>query len=205
MEQDDNIGTPAAVTDAGGNAAENSDGTSAGAAIGDGADPSPDGGKKAEPDTVPYERFREVNERAKKAQALADELQKAEAEREEKRKIAAGEHEKVIGELKPKAERAEILEESLKSFLAAEMEAIPEERRGLVPDSLPVEEQLSYISRNRASLMGNAGKSVNNGPNPSSNQQSQPTFTLAQINDPVFFQKNKDAIKQAFVDGRIAE
>lgn len=57
-----------------------------------------------------------------------------------------------LAETKPKAEKLEAYETTLKETLAAAIEEIPTDRRGLIPDELSVEAQLRWISRNRALL-----------------------------------------------------
>lgn len=84
-----------------------------------------------EPRSVPYERFAEVNKAMRQYEKQLADLQKAQAERDEKERLARGEHETIIGELKPKAERAAKLEQSLTTYLEAELADIPEDARYL--------------------------------------------------------------------------
>ena len=160
-----------------------------------------------EPDPVPYGRFKEVND---KAAAQAEELatfKAAEAERKKQAEIAAGNHQKVIDELTPKAARAAELESALQSVVDAEIATIPKERQSLVPD-LPLEKKLAWITANRAILMGDKVKNVNHPTNPASGTPSgedNQTFTQAQIKDSAFYEKNKDAIKKALREGRIVD
>ncbi len=89
--------------------------------------------------TIPYERFKEVNDKARQA---AKELEQAkqrlaqyEAEQQalaERKALEQGEHEKVIASLKPKAERADQLEAAILSQLETRLSALPEDKRATV-------------------------------------------------------------------------
>jgi hypothetical protein len=57
-----------------------------------------------------------------------------------------------LADAKPKAEKLEVFETTLRETLTAAIEEIPAERRGLIPEELSVEAQLRWISRNRALL-----------------------------------------------------
>ncbi len=160
-----------------------------------------------EPDPVPYGRFSEVNTKLQTANTELEKFRTAEAERKQKEQLAAGEHEKVIADLRPKAERAAELETALKSVVEAEIASIPKERQSLVPD-LPLEKKLAWITANRKILMGDKKTDVNNPTNPADGSPQggdNQTFTKAQINDPVFYEKNRDAIIKALREGRIKD
>lgn len=160
-----------------------------------------------EPDPIPYGRFKEVNDQLKEK---ADKLAKYEAEeakRKQDEQIKAGEHQKVIDDLKPKAERATELENALKSVIDAEIASIPKERQSLVPD-LPPEKKLAWITANRKILMGDRKTDVNHPTNPADGSPQggdNQIFTKAQIEDPVFYEKNRDAIIKALNEGRIRD
>lgn len=64
------------------------------------------------------------------------------------------------GELEPFKTRAESLEKALKAFYEAEIESIPEAKRTLIPDDLPLERKLEYISVNREHLRGSDNSSI---------------------------------------------
>lgn len=160
-----------------------------------------------EPDPVPYGRFKEVNDELKtKAEKLAK-YEADEAERKKQADIAAGNHQKVIDDLTPKAARAAELEAALNSVIEAEIASIPKERQSLVPD-LPPEKKLAWITANRGILMGDKKGSVNHPTNPADGAPSggdNQTFTKAQIDDPKFYEANRDAIIKALREGRIKD
>ncbi len=162
--------------------------------------------KQEENQSIPYARFKEEIDKHREATAELERLRAEDKKRKDDEAIAKGEFTKVIDELKPKAERMEALEKSLNAVIEAEMKAIPEDRRTLVPD-LPPEKKLEYIATNRAFLMDNKPANVNRPLNPdgSHNGGSQQSFTLAQIQDPKFYEENRDAILKAQVDGRIRD
>lgn len=160
-----------------------------------------------EPDPVPYSRFKEVNDKAAENAAKLAKYEADEAERIKQAQIKAGDHQKVIDDLTPKAARAAELETALKSVVDAEIEAIPKDRQSLVPD-LPLEKKLAWIAANRAILMGDKPKNVNHPLNPkdgSTEGGDNQTFTQAQIKDPAFYEKNRDAIIKALREGRITD
>lgn len=100
------------------------------------------------PKPVPYDRFKEVNDRVRAAEAELAQYQREKAEREQAEALARGEHEKVIASLEPKAARAAELEATLKGYLQAELEDIPEESRDLVPEfDGDVAKQLEFVKK----------------------------------------------------------
>lgn len=86
---------------------------------------------------IPYERFKEVNDAKRKLEELVAQYQREQAEINERKLAEQGKHEELIASLKPKAERAEALEASIKTLVADELSAIAdEERRGSIADVL---------------------------------------------------------------------
>lgn len=163
---------------------------------------------EGEPKQVPYDRFKEVNDKNKAQEEELIKFREAERKRKEQEQLDKGEHEKVIADLRPKAERAAELETALKNVVDAEINAIPKDRQSLVPD-LPLEKKLAWITANRAILMGKEVKgNVNHPVNPADASQpggDKQTFTNAQIKDPAFYEKHKDAIIVALREGRIVD
>lgn len=154
-----------------------------------------------------HPRFKELNQKAKDAQAALDAKATADAAAEQERKIKAGQHEVVIAELQPFKQRATDLEAVITTMVDAEIAAIPKERQSLVPDLSP-EKKLAWIIANRAHLMGTKKGDVGHPTNPADGTQpggDNQTFTTAQIKDVAFYDKNKDAIKAALRDGRIRD
>jgi hypothetical protein len=101
------------------------------------------------PEAIPYSRFQEVNNEKKK---LADQLQKlmdAESQRQQAEALKAGDFQKVIDDLKPKAERVDALESTLKKYLEAELATVPDQFKGLVPGG-DVTMQLEWIRQAKA-------------------------------------------------------
>lgn len=86
------------------------------------------------PQTVPYERFAEVNSRMRESEAALNKLIEEKKKRDEADMLARGEHEKVIAELRPQAERATALEATLNEYLAAEMAVVPDNMKFLFAD-----------------------------------------------------------------------
>lgn len=178
-----------------------------------GADPNkgkegdPGSGGNADPQNVPYDRFKEVNTKLKETNTELERYREDERKRKEKEAIDKGEHEKVINDLRPKAERAEALEKTINTVIESELAAIPKERHSLVPD-LPAEKKLAWIAANRAFLMGEKKKDTNHPTNPadgSGGGGDNQTFTKAQIEDPKFYAEHRDDILKAMREGRIRD
>ena len=64
-----------------------------------------------------------------KLKAIEDEK----TERERKEALARGEHEEIIAELQPKAEKADRYEQQVQERVATKIESLPEDKRALVP------------------------------------------------------------------------
>jgi hypothetical protein len=83
--------------------------------------------------SIPYDRFKQVNDARKQAEDRLKQYEEAERKRAEDEALKRGEFEKVINDLKPQAERAAQLEEALKGYLEAELVDVPAHMRDLVP------------------------------------------------------------------------
>ncbi len=94
----------------------------------------PDSGKGEH--MIPKSRLDEEIAKYKAAQAQLDALTKEESDRKEAEAIARGDHEKVIADLKPKAEQAEQYVSEIEGLLETAMERIPEDKRHLIPAEL---------------------------------------------------------------------
>jgi len=115
--------------------------------------------KKAEEHMILKTRLDEEIQKRKDLEKRLAAIEKAHGEAETKRLKESEDYkalyEKTAAELsdaKPKAEKLEAYETTLRETLAAAIEEIPTERRGLIPEELSVEAQLRWISRNRALL-----------------------------------------------------
>jgi ribonucleoside-triphosphate reductase len=123
-----------------------------------GTDPAPTSPPPAEAQTtdsgkdehmIPKSRFDEVNAQYKAVQKQLDDLSKAQTDREEAEALARGDHEKVIADLKPKAEQADKYAEQIEAMLETELEDVPEDKRDLVPDGDPLT-RLKWLQRAKA-------------------------------------------------------
>jgi hypothetical protein len=108
---------------------------------------------------IPKSRLDDEIQKRKDLEKRLSAMEKAHNDAEEKRLKESEDYkalyEKTAAELadaKPKAEKAETYEATLKETLAAEIEAVPTERRTLIPEELSVEAQLRWISKNRGLL-----------------------------------------------------
>jgi len=109
---------------------------------------------------IPKERFDEVNARMKsferellaKEKALKDLQTSRMVEKEEYKEL----YEKAtseISELKPKAEQIESWRQVMEVLLEAQINEIPEEMRGLIPEEMSVAQKLNWIAKNKALLI----------------------------------------------------
>ena len=108
---------------------------------------------------IPKSRFDEINQRLqdaeKKTKALEKSLQDTEKKRLKEQEDYKALYEGAEGELadlKPKAERLAIYEATLKETLETAIAEIPESKRSLIPSEYSVDQQLKWISQNRALL-----------------------------------------------------
>jgi len=97
---------------------------------------------------IPRDRFDEVYRQAQETQRQLDKLLKVESERQEAEKLARGEHEDVIAELRPKAELADRLLAEAEASLKDELDKVPENLRVLVPEGDALA-QLAWIRNAR--------------------------------------------------------
>lgn len=98
---------------------------------------------------IPYSRFKEVNAAKTAAEKRLAELEAADAKRKEAEALANGEFQKVIDDLKPKAERMTALEAALKTYLDAEIADIPEDKRDFIPQG-DVTTTLAWVKQAKA-------------------------------------------------------
>jgi len=110
---------------------------------------------------IPMSRFREVIEEKNKYKDDLDKRQKAEEKQKQKELEEQGKYQELIAEKDKELETAgkskEQLaqyEETLGEILTSELEKIPEEKKTLIPEELPIVAKLKYIAKNRALLMG---------------------------------------------------
>lgn len=99
--------------------------------------------------SIPYDRFKQVNDAKKVAEDKLKQYEDAERKRTEAEALKKGDFEKIISDLKPKAERATALEEALKGYLEAELNDVPASMRDLIPQG-DVTTQIAWIKQAKA-------------------------------------------------------
>jgi hypothetical protein len=120
---------------------------------------------------IPKSRFDEVNNKMKELQDQLDKFTKAKEQEELEAKKKKGEFEnlynethkeleKFKGEHKVASERVTQLEGLIQTLVDAELEAVPEELRDLVPENMTPEQKLSWITN--AKKKGLFGATQNN-------------------------------------------
>jgi len=115
--------------------------------------------KKTEEHLIPKSRLDDEIQKRKDLEKRLAAMEKAhndaETQRLQEQKDYQTLYEKAAAELaeaKPKAEKLDVFEATLKETLASAIEEIPPERRGLIPEELSTEAQLRWIAKNRALL-----------------------------------------------------
>jgi len=115
--------------------------------------------QKSEEHMIPKSRFDEVNQKFRDAEKRFKALEKAAQDAETKRLQESEDYKALyekaqgtISELQPKADGADSAHATLKEVLEAQVEAIPNNKRDLVPDELSTEQQLAWIAKNRELL-----------------------------------------------------
>jgi hypothetical protein len=110
--------------------------------------PPSDGTQITEPvqPTIPYDRFKQVNDERKALKDRLEALEQADADRKRKEQEEQGKFQQLYEESRTKAQRAEALEATLKSYLDVEIEAVPAEMRGLITKVGGIEQQLEFIA-----------------------------------------------------------
>lgn len=96
----------------------------------------------------------EAKARARELEKQNEELMAFRKQIEDERMTEAEKTSARIAELEAKASKVDLYESTITETLTAKLAAIPEERRGLIPDSLTPAEQLRYIAKNEALLVG---------------------------------------------------
>lgn len=126
---------------------------------------------KKQEQMVPMSRFREVIDEKNKYKEEIDKRDQTEEKRKRKELEEQGKYKELLAEKDKELESAgktkEQLtqyEETVQEILAQELEKIPDDKKGLIPDELSTVAKLKYIAKNRALLMGD--KSTTGAPIP---------------------------------------
>lgn len=167
-----------------------------------------------------HERFKKLNEKAKKA----SELEKAEEERREKDLEQQKKHQELAEKYKQERDqlRQEIKNEKVENKLIAaaskagvvDIEAVLKlvDRAVIETDDegnvKGFEEALNKLLETKPYLKGDSQNSqvnIGSGTNPDPKNTGAKRFTLSQIQDPSFYQENKDEIMSAYKAGTIID
>lgn len=131
--------------------------------------PAPQPATQAE-HMIPKSRFDEVNEERRKLAERIAKIEadaKAEAERQlveqNKFKELAEQRAQELEKAKVDASKMDGYEKTLKEVLAAQVAALPEDKRGLVPDELTTAQKLSWLAKNAAILKAPAAPDIGAG------------------------------------------
>lgn len=102
--------------------------------------------------SIPYNRFKQVNDEKNQLKARLEALEQAEQERQRAKALEEGNYQKLIDDLTPQAQRAEELAAQLQAYqerdlaeLNAELESIDEAMRGLVISAGDPTMQLAWV------------------------------------------------------------
>ncbi len=124
--------------------------------------PPPPEAKKTEEEKehmIPKSRLDEEIKKRKESEKTLAALEKEKASATEKHLEEQGKYKELaedrattIGELQPKADMVESYEKTVADILVAEIEALPEAARELVPSELSDQQQLNWIAKNKTNL-----------------------------------------------------
>lgn len=169
-----------------------------------------------DPRLYKLDRIQELREGAKKAKELEEAQNKAkeeEAKKQGKWEELATQREEKIAELNKQiqdnAVNSAIMQEASKQGVTrldlvnklVDKSKIEISENGEVSG---VEDAVKNLIEQNDFLTGNTKSSVGGGSNPSGNT-NEGEFTISQIQDPIFYQKNRDAIQRAQAQGKIIE
>jgi len=149
-----------------------------------------DEGKK--PETVPKGKFDQAYKEKKDAERRAEEAERKLKEIEEAEQREKGEYEELANKYKTEAEtKDEELkklseqrakdDEVFKTMLEAELENIPEDRRGLIPEDYSDRQKLNYITANREALAAVGGAKKTEKGQPKGDESKAPSDELGQL------------------------
>lgn len=159
---------------------------------------------KNTPETIPYERFSEVNAANKKLEAELKTFKANQQKAEEEAARQKGEFEKLYNENLPKIQGYEELSKTLADLLETQKQSIPEDKRGLIPSDYPPHKQLDWINANRAILV--PSNSTKNPPvQPTNGTEGKVLHKASDIQNFDYYQKNAEDIKRALSEGRIVD
>ena len=109
---------------------------------------------------IPKERFDEINQKYKdevKARTAADkalkDAQEVRLKEKEDYKALYEQTTSELSELKPKAEAFDSYKETMGKLLEAQIEEIPEELRGLIPEEATIKQKIDWIAKNKKLLL----------------------------------------------------
>ena len=117
-----------------------------------------------------HPRFKELVTKANTAETEAARLRKAAADAEAasmveqgKWKELAEQRQKDLDAALSKASQVETYEKTLQDTLKSQLEELPADLRGLVPDELTTPQRLAWLSKNKATLMKPAAQDIGAG------------------------------------------
>ena len=120
--------------------------------------------------TVPLSDLLEERKKRQDAEARATTLEKESQDRltaqlveQGKYKDLADQRAEKLAELQPKADQVESYEKTLLGVLTAQVESLPEDKRGLVPEALSTQQKLDWLSKNAAILKAPAAFDIGAG------------------------------------------
>lgn len=171
----------------------------------DDADKDKKDSDKKDEDRVPQGKLDQAWKDKKAVEERAEAAEKKLREREEEEQRKKGEFEKLADDYKLKHEKTSEELEALKkareedeavfgSILEKELEAIPEDRRSLIPEDYNIRQKLKYISSNREALTAKAGGKPGEKGQPGSDNKKKPDDELGAVEAErdELFKKNRE-------------
>lgn len=155
-------------------------------------DPDPKDPDPKEPEMIPKGKADQWYKDKKEAERRAEEAERKLSELEEDEKRKKGEFEELANkyksesetkeeELKRIKEEREKDDEVFKTMLQSELDSIPEDRQGLIPEDYSVRQKLSYIAANRDALAAVGGGAKGEKGQPKSKDDKKPSDELSAL------------------------
>jgi hypothetical protein len=134
--------------------------------------------------TVPYSRFKEVNDEKRKLEERIGQIeaeQKIEVEKrlteQEKYKELADKRGEELVKAQAEADKVAAYEKTLTEVLAAQVEALPKDKRALVPEELSTQGKLNWLAKNAAILKAPAPFDIGAGNRGGGEDHTPPVLT----------------------------
>lgn len=156
------------------------------------------------PETIPYARFKDLNDANKVLQDQVKAMQDAQNAAAEAAAKEKGEFEKLYNDNLPKIKEYDELKGTLQTILQTTVESIPEDKRKLIPTEYSPQKQLDWINANRDMLITQPANK--NAPvQPANAKDGKVYHKVSDVANLEYYEKNRADIQKAQSEGRIID